>query len=242
MSLRAPFDRAHPELRPGVPAWRDPSFAALLGECPALAAVPGYLERAAPEPRIESLQSSYRDHGYGALLYALARALRPTTCVELGVLQGFSLLAVASALRDNGHGTIAGYDLFEDYPYRHETLETARGNIRACGLQDRAEAMRADAYDVHAGYASIDWLHADISNDGDTLLRLFAQWEAKVARVMIFEGGSRERDQVDWMLSHGKRPMAPVVEALRGAHPGWRFAVLAPYPSMTIALRAEACR
>ena len=38
----------------------------------------------------------------------------------VGVLQGFSLLTLASAVRDNGKGWIEGFDLFEAYPYHHE--------------------------------------------------------------------------------------------------------------------------
>lgn len=38
----------------------------------------------------------------------------------VGVLQGFSLLTLASVVRDNGKGWIEGLDLFEAYPYNHE--------------------------------------------------------------------------------------------------------------------------
>jgi predicted O-methyltransferase YrrM len=110
-----------------MPLWRDPSFDALIEACPHLDPMRSHLpadlveESFDGQSRIATLQSSYKDHGYGVFLYALARALRPSSCVELGVYQGLSLLSVASALRDNGHGTIVGFDLFEDYPYRHES-------------------------------------------------------------------------------------------------------------------------
>lgn len=193
------------------------------------------------QSRIAALQSSYSDHGYGVFLYALARTLRPSSCVELGVFQGSSLLSVASALRDNGHGTVVGFDLFEDYPYRHESQEKACDNIRCCGLPEWAQLRRADAFAAHEAFASVDWLHVDLSNNGDTVRRLFSQWESKVSQVMLFEGGAAERDRVDWMLSHAKPPIAPAIEALRKEHPEWRFMVLAPYPSMTLAVRAKAC-
>jgi hypothetical protein len=190
---------------------------------------------------IAQLHSSYKDHGYGVFLYALARTLRPLSCIELGVFQGLSLLSVAAALRDNGRGTIVGIDRFEDYPYRRESHDNARDNIMRCGLRAQAQVRRGDAFAAHEGVASVDWLHVDLSNDGDTVRRIFSQWEDKVSQLMLFEGGGPERDRVDWMLSYGKPPIAPVIEALRAEHPAWRFAVLAPYPSMTLAIRAKAC-
>lgn len=193
------------------------------------------------QSQIEALESSYKDHGYGIFLYALARALRPASCVELGVFQGFSLLSIAAALRDNAHGKILGLDLFEDYPYRHESQERSRENIHRCGLGDRAEVRHADAFAPHDDLPGVDWLHVDISNNGDTVRRLFGQWERRVSQLVLFEGGSSERDRVGWMLDYRKPPIAPVIDDLRRRYPAWRFAVLAPYPSMTLALRAEAC-
>jgi Methyltransferase domain len=247
LSLRAVFDRGRPDFPAGTPAWRDASFSALLALCPALEGMRAYLPAALGTPAfagqdaIEALDSSYKDHGYGNLLYALARVLKPRHCIELGVFQGYSLLAVAAALRDNGRGTIDGFDLFEDYPYRHVAQADAAGNIRARGLHERARAHRADAFSVHERHATVDWLHVDISNSGDTYRRVFAQWEPKVAQVMVFEGGGAERDQVDWMLAYRKPAIAPAVEALRRSHSGWKFAVLSPFPSITLALRSSAC-
>jgi predicted O-methyltransferase YrrM len=174
------------------------------------------------------------------MMYALARFLRPRRCVELGVLHGFSLLCVAAALRDNGHGTIDGFDLFDDYPFRHESLVNAQAAIERCQLQGWARVQRADALDVHERFDRIDWLHVDISNDGDTYARVFEQWEARVEAVMILEGGSAARDEVEWMSAYAKRPIAPALDAIARSHRGWTFAVLAPFPSITVALRSSA--
>ena len=189
---------------------------------------------------VESLPSAYKDHGYGLLMYALARLLRPYTCVELGVLHGFSLLHVAAALRDNGGGSIDGFDLFEDYPFRHEKLANAQATIRRCRLDGWARLHRGEAFDVHRRFQRVDWLHVDMSNDGGTYARVFGQWEARVATLVILEGGSAERDGVEWMRERGKPPIVPAVDALASSHPGWRFAVLAPFPSITLALRRGA--
>jgi hypothetical protein len=247
LSLRAVFDRARPDFSAGTPVWNDASFAALLAACPALEGMRAYLPATLGppsfegQPVVEALDSSYKDHGYGHLLYALARVLKPDRCVELGVFQGYSLLCVAAALRDNGHGAIEGFDLFEDYPHRHVAYADAAANIRASGLHDRAVAHQADALTAHERHGRVDWLHVDISNHGETYRDVFAHWEPKVTQVMVFEGGSAERDQVEWMVAYRKPPIAPAVEALRRSHRGWKFASLWPYPSLTLALRSSAC-
>ena len=188
---------------------------------------------------VDSIDSSYKDHGYGVLLHALARAFEPRDCIELGVYRGFSLLATAAALRDNGAGAIVGYDLFDRYPYRHDSIDSCRRNIARCGLERWASVREADAFDVAAQVQACDWLHVDVSNDGDTYRRVFAQWSGKVRRVILLEGGSAERDAVEWMRRYGKPPIVPAIAELGRAHPQWRFAVLAPYPSLTVAIRTH---
>jgi predicted O-methyltransferase YrrM len=228
--------------------WHDASFHALLDACPQLAAavehLPANLGAQAFEGQagIESLASAYRDHGYGFLFYALARALRPATCVELGVYQGFSLLATAAALRDNAHGSIEGLDLFDDYEFRHESLANAARNIRANGLDRWARLQKADALRAHERFDAVDWLHVDISNNGDTYRHVFAHWAPKVGSAMLLEGGSPARDRVGWMTQFHKPPIVPAIEALRGAHPEWTIAVLAPFPSLTVAIRKQPAR
>jgi hypothetical protein len=190
------------------------------------------------EAALGRLGSAYKDHGYGCFFYALARVLKPVTCVELGVLEGFSLLCVAAALRDNGRGTIHGFDLFEDYPFRHERCASTAERIRALGLEQQARIRQADAFAVAGEFASVDYLHVDLSNDGDTYRRIFAQWSGKVKQVMLLEGGGAERDRVAWMARYRKSAIVPALAELRGAHPEWTFAVLAPFPSLTVAIRA----
>ena len=104
---------------------------------------------------IETLWSSYKDHGYGHFFYALTRVLQPVQCIELGVLQGFSLLTVAAALRENGRGTIDGFDLFEEYPYHHEDYANLLGRFETFGLSSCATANRAEAFQVQEMFDTV---------------------------------------------------------------------------------------
>jgi predicted O-methyltransferase YrrM len=225
------------------PVWIDQSFGDLLRRHPALDAMRRYLESPTGFPgqrEIQTLQSSYSARGYGSLLYALARVLRPLTAVEIGIFQGFSLLSVGAALRDNTGGHITAYDLFDAYPYRHADRGQVLRHVAALGLQSWVTIEAGDAYEVHRCLDAVDYLHVDVSNTGDTYRRVFEHWSAKVRQVIVLEGGSIERDNVAWMREYGKPPIVPAVNELQQAHPEWSFTVLLPFPSMTIACNRTA--
>ena len=225
------------------PVWIDNSFVELLDRHPALRAMRRYLERPmgfAGQREIEALQSSYSARGYGSFLYALERVLRPLAAVEIGIFQVFSLLSVAAALRDNGVGHIMGCDLFEAYPYRHADRDQVVRQLAALGLHPWVTLEAGDVYDIHNRWHTVDYLHVDVSNTGDTYRRIFAQWSMKVRQVIILEGGSAERDQVAWMRKYDKAPIGPAVDELQRAYPGWSFTVLQPFPSVTVACNRTA--
>lgn len=230
----------------GHPVWVDPSFVDLVSQHPELHALSGYLSSTATsvifegQSEINALQSSYAVRGYGSLLYALIRVLKPLRAVEIGIFQGFSLLSAAAALRDNGVGQIAGYDLFDAYPYRHAGKDQVSRQIVASGLERWVTLDKCDEADVHEQWQTADYLHVDVSNTGDTYRRVFAQWSRKVRQVILLEGGSSDRDNVDWMRQYDKPAIAPAVAELTRAYPGWSFTVLQPFPSLTIACNRTA--
>ena len=232
------------DMKPRVgPVWIDTSFVDLVRRHPPLHEMRRYLE--APtgfdgQREIQMLQSSYSANGYGRVLYALARVLRPLTAVEIGILQGFSLLSIAAALRDNAGGHITGCDLFEAYPYRHADRDQVSRQVAALGLQPWVTLVSGDAHEVHARWDAVDYLHVDVSNTGDTYRRIFANWSTKVRQVIVLEGGSAERDTVAWMREFDKPPIVPAVHELQRAYPQWSFTVLRPFPSMTIACNRAA--
>lgn len=229
----------------GPPVWMDASFDQLLDAHPPLQAMRGLLSGTATglfegQSAINALQSSYATRRYGDLIYALVRVLQPASAVEIGVYQGLSLLSAAAGLRDNRRGHIAGYDLFDAYPYRHVGRDQVSRTILSAGLDRWATIHQCAAATVPPRYDAVDYLHVDISNDGDTYREVFAQWSGKVRQVILLEGGARERDNVDWMRRYGKPAIAPAIADLRRDYPGWTFTVLQPFPSMTVACNRAA--
>jgi hypothetical protein len=243
VELRAAFDTAYPVFQQGRPFWHEATFEQWLRHCPAFARLPSWLppDLSAPaftgQEDLETVWSSYKDHGYGQFFYALGRTIAPQSCVEIGVLQGYSLLCMGAALRDNGAGTIVGFDLFERYPYHHDTFARVAQRIADNQLCPWVSVEYADAYTVHERFQQIDYLHVDISNDGDTYRRIFALWADKVRQVMVFEGGGPARDQVGWMLRYNKPPIGLALAELRTAYPEWQITTFPLFPSLTIAAR-----
>lgn len=243
--LRKAFDLSQPDFPKGSPVWYHPCFHNSLaclsnGKDELSEYLPSNISTKVfdKQAEIESLWSSYKDHGYGFLFYALTRMLKPDVCVEIGVLHGFSLLTAACALRDNDKGIIHGFDLFEKYPYRHDKYVNLIERVENMNLQKWVTASVEDAFEVHKRFdVSIDYLHVDISNNGDTYRRIFEQWNRKVNKIILFEGGSSARDKVEWMIKYEKPQITTAIEEIRNKYPEWNICVLDPYPSMAIAVR-----
>ena len=68
-----------------------------------------------------------------------------------------------------------------------------------------------NAFKVHDQYKdnSVDILHVDISNDGDTVRRIMKLWNSKIVDggLIMFEGGSLERDEIEWMKKYNKESL-----------------------------------
>ncbi len=195
------------------------------------------------ELELTGVQSSYRHNRFGDVFYALTVALKPQTVVELGTFMGYSALHIAAALCDSDkNSTLTMIDLWDMYPYRHCSLETTREHFRRNGLLDldnvACNFINKDAFRAHNDFEAhaIDMLHIDISNDGEKLARCMHGWHDKLkpGALVLIEGGSEERDSIEWMIEHEKEPIRKflISEWFRRK---FEFATLEPFPSLTIA-------
>jgi hypothetical protein len=197
---------------------------------------------------LAGVESSYKDASYGSFFYALVRVLRPVRVVELGTYFGYSGLHMTAALRDNTRtgSEITMIDLWDEYPYRHCSAEETRSHFARNALLDIAECavnfINADAYDAASRFdgGSVDLLHIDISNDGDKMAEIVPIWEQKLSpspnATLLIEGGSIERDRIEWMPKYHKAPLRPWLE---GPWVSERFSrmTLDPFPSITMLRR-----
>jgi predicted O-methyltransferase YrrM len=193
---------------------------------------------------LTGVESSYRDSNYGSLFYSLTCINKPKLVVELGTYQGYSGLHIANALVQNRNVSSEFYmiDLWEDYPYRKCSLQTTKNNFASNGLlslkQPSCYFLQRDAVEAHTKFknGSIDLLHIDLSNDGDSLQRCLERWHCKLNSdaTLIMEGGSKARDEIVWMQKNEKKPIRSFLNS------DWFVSrymsiTLGPFPSITIA-------
>ena len=192
-----------------------------------------------PEGLLGDVNSSYKEAGYQYLFYALVKLLSPNKICEIGVLQGFSLLSMASALKKNNKGEIFGNDLFDDYEFKNERMINVQSRINEAELNEFAKIKKQDAFSVSSEVEKTDILHVDISNNGNTVEQFFLQWKDKVNKLMIFEGGGHARDEIDWMVKFQKTAISPVLRQLSNQFQNWQFVTLEAYPSITIIFKHD---
>lgn len=150
------------------------------------------------------IETSYRENDLGKTLYNLVLKYKPKKIVEFGVLYGYSTVAMAMALDEIGEGHIYANDLFEDYEFKHSTMPETQVNIDRYGLTKYVTLNKKNFDEWLAHPGEFDLLHVDVSNKGDTIERLYEAVKDQVERgaIVIFEGGSKERDNVEWMVKY----------------------------------------
>lgn len=192
------------------------------------------------------MHSSYTVNNFEEIFKAVVSAYQPKTCVELGVLEGYSAIAIGKALKENfekfgSFGHLDAYDLFEDYPYRHSSLEVTQKNIVLAGLDEFVTLQRHDAFKVHELYNpnSVELLHIDLSNTGAILKDIVESWDSKMVYggAILFEGGSEERDNIDWMRKYGAPSIKEELESNKMISEKYVFGTYFKFPSLTCLLK-----
>lgn len=151
-------------------------------------------------------KSSYSANDIGQTFYDLILKYKPKKVVEIGVLYGYSSIAMAMALDEIGEGHISAYDLFEDYKYHHSTMPQTQANIDNHGVSSYITLTRKDYKEWLDSPEDFDLLHVDISNHGDTIKHLYDALKNRInnGAIVLFEGGATgERDEIPWMKKYG---------------------------------------
>lgn len=186
---------------------------------------------------LNSVHSSYKQNQYGFVFRSIIRAYKPMRAVELGVLDGYSTYHIGVGLKEYG-GRLQSYDLFEDYPYRHSDYEHIKHFFKDCS---NVELIKGDAFEAHKNYEnrSIDFLHVDLSNTGDIVKRIIEDWDSKIVYggLILIEGGTEERDTIDWMIKYKKPSIKRELETNEIIRNNYVFGTYLKFPGLTTLLK-----
>jgi hypothetical protein len=164
------------------------------------------------------VRSSFNKNEYWRVFYFIGRYLRMQSILELGVLHGHSLLAMAIGASDGANDKlIIGYDLFEDYPFVKSSREEVEKRIKNIGLNNielHKKSVMNEHYEVDIPLEA-NIIMIDLSNCGDVVSSIIEQVDWENTDLLIFEGGSQERDRVQWMLDFERKPMFPIFEQMK---------------------------
>ncbi len=147
------------------------------------------------------IESSYRENDLGKTLYDFILQYKPKKIVEIGILGGYSTIVMAQALDEWGEGHIFAYDLFEKYPFKHSSVKEVQDNMGRYSVSKYITLVQKDFYDWIKNPEDFDLLHVDISNNGEIIELLYSALKDRInnGAVVLFEGGSSERDNIEWM-------------------------------------------
>lgn len=149
------------------------------------------------------IKSSYRQNDLGRTLYNTVLTMNPDVIIEFGTLHGYSAVCMAQALRDlDSDGMIYCYDIWESYPYNKASKSQTQKTIDNLGLTNYIILLKNDFYNWK--FEQFDLLHFDISNHGSKLIDLekIIRKDNSFGGTVLFEGGSKERDKVEWMKDY----------------------------------------
>jgi predicted O-methyltransferase YrrM len=195
-----------------------------------------------------NIRSSYIQNNFGELFENIVKARKVENIVELGVLDGYSTLHLAKFLPFNKKhydidAHLDAYDLFEDYPYKHGNMQEVQSLLNEYNLQEFVTLYKADAFEVHTKYAdnSVHLLHVDLSNTGDILKRIMQNWHQKMMRngIILFEGGSTERDDVAWMKKYNMPSIKHEIETNEIINNHYIYSIYEKFPSLTMLMKTE---
>jgi len=164
--------------------------------------------------KVYNMKSSYlnNDINYGDFFKQLCFVKNPSYIVEFGILDGFSLKSMQVSTSKNCR--IDVFDIFDEFVGNKANLIDIQNKFKD---DSRIHINKENFYSSTERFQdnSIDILHVDIANTGDiydTLVKLTKK--LKDDGILILEGGSKERDEIEWMKKYDKKSLHEMIQRL----------------------------
>lgn len=175
--------------------------------------------------------SSYENKtDFGEVISTITFIKNPEKIVECGILKGYSLSKFVE--NSTPQTSIDAYDIFDKFNGNHAIKEKI---IEKFSSYKNVNISYGDFYKVLKKYPdkSIDILHIDIANNGDVYEHMFQNYINKIKDdgIIIMEGGSEKRDNIEWMLKYNKPKIMPVIKKYNNLY---NIKTIGNMPSITI--------
>ena len=167
---------------------------------------------------------------YGDLLDSITLVKNPQKIVEIGILDGYSLKCFTK--NSNKDTQIYAYDLFENFNGNHSNKDEIISNF---SKYSNVKIDYGNFYELNNIIDSnIDIIHIDIANNGDVFEYAIQNYLPKLSEngILLLEGGSIERDNVEWMNKYSKPHINPVIQ--KYLKNNLSIQVIGSFPSITI--------
>jgi len=158
---------------------------------------------------LKKQRSSYKLNNYASVFCEICLALNPSSILEIGILDGYSLEAFTKSCKDSTE--IFAIDLFEDYEYKSGNYQFIKEMFKE---HDNVKILKDSFYKYYKSSNRFDLIHIDISNDGEVYDFAVKNYLPLVNKALLLEGGSVERDNVDWMIRYNKKPINSYIKSI----------------------------
>ena len=175
---------------------------------------------------MDSISSSYKKNDFDEIFKTICQKIKPMNILEIGILDGYSLNSFIN--HSSKECRILAVDLFEDYKYKNSNYD----EIKKRFLQNKnVEIRHGNFFNEFKRKNNYDLIHIDISNDGDIFKFALDNYLPITNKIMILEGGSKERDSVEWMLKYNKPKINSFLQTIEDKY---QFQIVDKFPSITI--------
>jgi len=177
------------------------------------------------------MNSSYKNPlTYKDIISYLTWDQNPTTIVEIGILDGYSLDTFINNV--DKKCKIHAYDIFDEFNGNHADKDKL---LHRFNEHENVKIEYGDLFKLNDKILddSIDILHIDIANNGDVYEYVFQKYVQKIKKggIIMLEGGSLDRDNIEWMNKYNKPKIQPIIEKYKQ---NLKIKTIGSIPSITI--------
>lgn len=166
---------------------------------------------------------------FSDIFKVLIKMVKPKSILEFGILNGYSLKVFADNVDKSTE--IYAYDIFDDFNGHHADQVQITQQFQN---YPNVSIQYGNFYGMcHLMTNKFDIIHIDIANDASTYEFAIDNYLPLLNPngILILEGGSVERDNVEWMKKYNKKSINDFLKTKCG---NLDYFIIDKFPSITV--------